>query len=149
MEGFGSGSAQISYESGSGYTIRIRNTAIFNHGMRNMCFRSWYTTEISEQLKRPVDSSNPTGKQETLNYNIKSRETVHLLYLGCCRCPPAGGTCPPPSAHSSCSGSATIWKEFHVRASDSQYRSRNSPGFHTSILRHSGIWGGGRWNSME
>ncbi len=28
-----------------------------------------------------------------------------------------------------------------VRASDCQYRSPNSPGFHPSILRHSGIWG--------
>ncbi len=28
-----------------------------------------------------------------------------------------------------------------VRASDSQWRSRNCPGFNPSILRHSGIWG--------
>ncbi len=28
-----------------------------------------------------------------------------------------------------------------VRASDCQWRSRNSPGFDPSILRHSGIWG--------
>ncbi len=28
-----------------------------------------------------------------------------------------------------------------VRASDCQFRSRNSPGFDPSILRHSGIWG--------
>ncbi len=28
-----------------------------------------------------------------------------------------------------------------VRASDSQCRSRNCPGFDPSILRHSGIWG--------
>jgi hypothetical protein len=38
----------------------------------------------------------------------------------------------------------TVWElgtTLVVRASDCQCRSRNSPGFDPSILRHSGIWG--------
>ncbi len=36
-----------------------------------------------------------------------------------------------------------LWMRFSrvVRASDSQYRSRNCPGFDPSMLRHSEIWG--------
>ncbi len=39
--------------------------------------------------------------------------------------------------------SVTVWMRSSrvVRASDSQCRSRNCPGFDPSILRHSGIWG--------
>ncbi len=40
---------------------------------------------------------------------------------------------------------ATVWvwikSSLVVRASDCQCRSRNSPGFDPSFLRHSGIWG--------
>ncbi len=39
--------------------------------------------------------------------------------------------------------SSRVWMRSSrvVRASDSQCRSRNCPGFYPSILRHSGIWG--------
>ncbi len=36
-----------------------------------------------------------------------------------------------------------------ARASYCQCRRRNSPGFDPSNLQYSGIWGGGRWSSIE
>ncbi len=50
-------------------------------------------------------------------------------------------SCNPPKSYSSSSQSCKRDIVAIVRASDSQCRSRNCPGFDPSILRHSGIWG--------
>ncbi len=94
--------------------------------------------------KEAVDEGDP-GAPELLH------EWVHVeldLESGWVALHPCRAAC--ESAPATRDGQYWSWVKFVlrgwdlgwvVRASDSQWRSRNCPGFDPSILRHSGIWG--------